>query len=198
MGMPARRFEAEPFRRTRLTLVPDPPARTAPAARTQRAPRAATRVPARSRAAVRADESRARGLFTVFLTLMIAVVLLGGVRVAFIARAAEASLSESRLQAEISAERAERDKLEVEKSSLASPSRIADIAEASLAMGQPKSVRYLTIDTATEDSSAKAGTTVAAASGAGAAERVFGAIMQLTAGEAQSLLVGDLGLAGSR
>ena len=121
--------------------------------------------------------------------------VIGGVRVAFIARAAEASLSESRVQAEIRAERAERDKLEVERSSLSSPSRIAGIAEASMEMGAPKSVRYVTMDT-TGPNNTSTSSTVAA--GASPVERVFGAVMALSAGEAQSLLVGDLGLAGSR
>lgn len=185
MGLAARRIEVEPFRRTRLYVVPDPPARSA----------ARTKAATRSRA--RSDEARARSLFTMFLTLMVAAVFIGGVRVAFIARAAEASLSESRVQAEIRAQRAVRDKLEVERSSLASPSRIADIAEASMEMGEPKSVRYVTMDTSAA-SAEGAAVDVATSGDVSAAERVFGAIMALSAGEAQSLLVGDLGLAGSR
>lgn len=131
-----------------------------------------------------------------FLTILVAVLLVGGVRVAFIARAAEASLSESRLRAEIRAERAERDKLEVERSSLSSPSRIAGIAEASMEMGKPKSVRYVTMDTTAEP--AKNNSTRTTSADASPIEQVFGAVMTLSAGEAQSLLVGDLGLAGSR
>lgn len=182
MGLPARKLEAEPFRRTRLYVVPEPPA-------------GPSRRGSSSRTKTRVAEARARSLFTMFLTLMVAALLIGGVRVAFIARAAEASLSESRVRAEIRAERAERDKLEVERSSLASPSRIAGIAEASMAMGAPKSVRYVTMDT-TDPHNTSTSSTVAA--DASPVERVFGAVMALSAGEAQSLLVGDLGLAGSR
>jgi len=183
MGLPARRIEAEPFRRS-LYVVPEPPAR---------APRRAS---ASSRSRVRAEEARARSIFAIFVTLMVAVVLIGGVRVAFIARAAEASLSESRVQAAIRAERAVRDKLEVERSSLSSPSRIADIAEATMEMGEPKSVRYVTMDTGASNAQGTAAGAISAA--AGPVERIFGAVMTLSAGEAQSLLVGDLGLAGSR
>lgn len=183
MGLPARRIEAEPFRRTRLYVVPDPPAR------------AARRASTSARTRVRAEEARARSIFTLFLTALVAIVLIGGVRVAFIARAAEASLSESRVRAEIRAERAERDKLEVERSSLSSPSRIAGIAETSMEMGKPKSVRYVTMDTTASHNTSTSNKVTASAS---PVEQVFGAVMALSAGEAQSLLVGDLGLAGSR
>jgi cell division protein FtsL len=183
MGLPARRIEAEPTRRTRLYVVPDPPARTS------------RRSASSSRTRARAEEARARSIFMVFLTALVAVVLIGGVRVAFIARAPEASLSESHVRAEIRAERAERDNLEVERSSLSSPSRIAGIAETSMEMGKPKSVRYVTMDTTASHNTS---TPKKVAASASPIEQVFRVVMTLSAGEAQSLLVGDLGLAGSR
>lgn len=201
MGLPARKFEAEPFRRAHLQVVPDPPAR--PARRTPAKTRSSAKTRASvvttgaSRTRVRADEAQARNVFTMFITVMLAVLVIGGVRVAFVARAAEASLSESRLRTEIRAARAERDKLEVEKSSLSSPSRIAGIAESSMSMGQPRSVRYVTIDTASANTPSGEVAQVSKA-GMGTLSKVVDAVMALSAGEAQSLLVGDLGLAGSR
>lgn len=180
MGMPARRIEEAQSRRSHLRVVDTPPARPARASR------------AHERAALRAEESRARALFMTFATILAFSVVLGGVRVALIAQAAASTLSEGRVQADIRTARAVSDQLEVDKSALSTPSRIAGIAGSSMKMAEPKSVRYITMPTTAPNTGS------GAASSRGPLEQVFGAVMDLSAGEAQSLLVGDLGLAGSR
>lgn len=190
MGQPARRMEAP---RTvasaaRLRLVDTPPAR---------APRSSVR------ARERALEARARSLFVAFVSVFLCLVALGGVRLMLTAHAAEFSLSENRLLAEIRQQRVAVDQLEVDRSALSTPSRIAGIASSTMSMGEPRSVNYIAASevSSAEDGAEAAGVPVSAAGMSSATrvfERVVQAVVDLSAGEAQSLLVGDLGLAGSR
>jgi cell division protein FtsL len=214
MGVPARKMEANPFvhRSAHLALVATPPA-PAPArtravakkATTRTAPKkaavAAPHESASTRARVRKEEASARAAFGFFVVALVCAFVLGGARVALIVRAAEASVVEGRVQADIKAQRAEADKLEVDRSSLSTPSRIAGIASASMNMGEPRSVRYISLPAdgtaAATGAAAGAGTVVSAIASNDVVGRLFGAVMDLSAGEAQSLLVGDLGLAGS-
>ncbi len=229
MGMPARRIEADPFahRTPQLRLVTTPaapePARTPRTTRTgsrstnkatvatRTAPHAAkgTQPSAATRARVRQDEARARAVFGIFVAVLVCAITLGGARVTLISRAAEAAITEGRVQADIKAQRAEADKLEVDRSALSTPSRIAGIAATSMDMGEPRSVRYISLDgqapatsgssaaNADAATSADAGVASDAVASNDAVGALFGAVMDLSAGEAQSLLVGDLGLAGS-
>jgi cell division protein FtsL len=184
MGLPARRMDVEeqPSRRTHLHLV------TTPAPRSPRAS---------ARAEERMQEARARAVFTIFVGVFAFVIALGGARVMLITQAAEASMSEGQIQANIKAQRSEADQLEVDRSALSTPSRIAGIASSTMKMGEPRSVRYLSLPGSASSGTGSSGTEVSSASSS-ALERVLGAVMTLSAGEAQSLLVGDLGLAGSR
>jgi hypothetical protein len=167
-------------RPVRLTLVTAPPARDRRAAARKR---------------ILAEEMRARSIFTVFICAFLCAVVLGGARVTLIARAAEYSMSENSLLAGIKQERVAVDQLEVDRSALSTPSRIAGIASTSMAMGEPRSVKYIT----SSDVAAGSGLTSGVGSTqAGPLQRVVEAVVDLSAGEAQSLLVGDLGLAGSR
>jgi cell division protein FtsL len=193
MGQSARRIEAPQtvVRASRLRLVDTPPAR---------APRLDA---ACARARARAEEARARSLFSVFAVAFVCVVALGGARLTLTSRAAEYSLSENRLLTEIKQQRVAVDQLEVDRSALSTPSRIAEIASATMSMGEPRSVKYLAAsDIAVADSAAQspegARSETVAPTAPGAFQRVVEAVVELSAGEAQSLLVGDLGLAGSR
>lgn len=183
MGQPARRIDnaGSARRAPRLALVE-------PARRTRSSDRP-------DRAKTRAQAARARMVFGVFVTALVAAVVLGGARVTLIARATEVAMGETRLQAEIKAERTVTDQLEVDKSSLSTPSRIAGIAASTMNMGAPVSVRYITLSKAPTAASGTAATSGPASNGIA---RVVAAVMDMSAGEAQSLLVGDLGLAGSR
>lgn len=207
MGVPARRIEANPFERRAnhlrlVTTAPAPaPSRTRPASAKKKvaAPAAAPKsaaASAKARAHGRAAEARAKAAFTAFLAVFAFAVVLGGARVTLVVQAAEAAVVESRVAVAIKAQRAEVDQLEVDKSALSTPARIAGIAAASMDMGEPESVRYLSVPDAA--SQTRAGTGAAAAGSGDVVGQLFGAVMELSAGEAQSLLVGDLGLAGSR
>jgi len=136
-------------------------------------------------------------MFWVFVSVLGVSVALGGVRVAVIAQATRISMDESRLQAAIQAQRFEAGQLEVDHSALSSPSRIASIASGKMKMKAATSVRYITLPAVAPGK--KSGTTVALAGKGGSGFLgAFGALVQMSAGQAQSLLVGDLGLAGSR
>lgn len=164
----------------------------------------AARQPAR--ASARAQEARCRAAFNAVTLLLVALTAVGLVRVAVLARAAEMTISESSLAERIKSQRIESDRLEIEGSSLATSSRIEQIAGATMQMGRPASVRYITMPGAPDAAVVAAGskTDVAAAgdgswlSGGHRVAAVLGALADMSVGEAQSLLVGDVGLAGSR
>ena len=211
MSAVARRIQADPFahRSSHLRLVTTPPAseptrtRTATSATrgTKRvAPKRTTasgKISASTRASVRREEAQARAAFWAFVGVLVFAAVLGAARVTLIVRAAEATVTQSRMQAAMKSVRAEADALEVDKSTLSTPSRIAGIASTTMDMAEPVSVRYISLpggDAADAKSSAAAGTPTSAS----LLDGLLGAVVDLSAGEAQSLLVGDLGLAGSR
>jgi cell division protein FtsL len=131
----------------------------------------------------------------VFFAVAVAVIALLGVgRVWLSVQATQASIDSTKLRQEIKNERYKGDLLEVQQSALATPSRILAIATGTLGMAPATSVTYLRLaDTAT----AKA---APAASGATSNRRVglVERAMDIAAGEAQVLLVGDVGLSSSR
>jgi cell division protein FtsL len=202
MGAVARRIEANPFERrsNHLTLVTTPPAPAPAPSRKRSTPsakaRTSVKISAATRARERAEESRARAAFMMFLAVFAFAMVLGGARVTLLVQASEASIVESRVQADIRAQRAEVEQLAADKSALSTPSRIAGIASTSMGMGEPASVRYISL------SDPGASSNVAGASVSSGPQdlvgRLLNALVELSAGEAQSLLVGDVGLAGSR
>lgn len=193
MAQAARRIDREAPRRRGAHLTVVPPVR---------AKQGRARKPARARAV----DARCRAVFSTVVTVAVALTVVGLVRVAIVARAAEMTLSESRLAASVKAQRIETDRLEIDRSSLATPSRIEEIASATMGMGRPSSVRYITMpgedasagsaggknapgQTEVPDRKNGAGSTVAS---------VLGALADMSAVEAQALLVGDVGVTGSR
>lgn len=168
-----------------------------------------------SRRPIRGAEARCRSVFTTAVVLLVALTALGLVRVAVIARAAEMTMSADRLSRRIKDQRVQTDQLEIDRSSLSTPSRIGGIASDTMQMGDPASVSYMDMpvseDDATQLAASGAGALRSSAvvepvpvggkpvpSGAARLSAVLGTLMDVSAGEAQSLLVGDLGLAGSR
>lgn len=190
MGQPARRM-SPPARSSRaathLRLVEAPKPRAAQAAH----PRA-----------TKAGERRARSIFSVFVALLVIACVLGGARVALIVRATEMTMSENRLQADIKQQRVEVDQLEVDRSTLSTPSRIGAIAASTMSMAPPRSVNYIDVNgapaTATPEAAGATQAAVYDAGTGGGVPALVAAVMHMSAGEAQSLLVGELGLAGSR
>lgn len=179
MGLPALRHDpvVQASRRPRLSVVKTPARPTAPASR-----------PARG--------SAARSAFVTFSVLIAIAALLGVGRVWLSVRAAEASIDSGRLRNEIKSLRYEGDMLEIQQSSLCSPSRIQAIAGGAMGMQPAGKLTYLDIRPKLADSSKTAAAQPTrdrrGLSGAVAA------VMDMAAGEAQVLLVGDVGLATAK
>ena len=146
----------------------------------------------------------ARSAFQLFTAVVVLVTALGVGRVWLSVQAAEASMQANQLRTDIKSERYEGDMLEVRQSALGSPSRIRAIAGQALDMAPAKKVTYLDIKDAP---AARAGSLAQAPSDQAvqatkpASRGVMGFVadmMQLSAGEAQVLLVGDVGLTSAK
>lgn len=121
-------------------------------------------------------------------------------RVTLAAQAAEASIDAWELKQELRAEQQVTRALEADRSSLAAPSRIEDLACETLNMDRPAQVCYLDLpgiaatpaDPATSDEQAPPtrGTTFG--------DGLVATLAHLAAGEAQALLVGNMGLGSVR
>ena len=142
----------------------------------------------------KAAASAARQVFVTFAVVVTAVALLGLGRVWLTVQAAEASLESSRLRTEIKDAQYDGDMLEIRQSSLGSPSRIRAIADATMDMAPAAEVTYLEI-AKRELSPDEPGE---ASRDDSAMKRAVASVLHLTAGEAQVLLVGDVGLASAR
>lgn len=156
----------------------------------------------RSRAA---QAAIARHNFRMFVALLAVLATLGIGRVWLTVQATEASLAANQLRSEIKTERYEGDMLEVRQSALGSPSRIRAIAGRAMDMAPAEEVTYLDLTKASRRTATRAGSARARTDGAAVAasansglEGALAAILDLTAGEAQVLLVGDVGLSSSK
>lgn len=133
--------------------------------------------------------------FFIFFAVAVGVIATLGVgRVWLSVQATQASIDSTRLRQEIKSERYRGDLLEVQQSALATPSRILAIATGTLGMAPATTVSYFRLK-------GKEAVSVTPVAGGGAAERRVGLLeraMHIAAGEAQVLLVGDVGLASSR
>lgn len=184
MGLPARKIETRhATKRPRLTLVKPGHThgkkgttnRSKPSARDQRA-----------------SAALARQNFQMFCAIMLAFSLLGAGRVWLSVQATKASLEANELRAKIKAERYEGDMLEVRQSSLGSPSRIRAIAGNAMDMAPASDVSYLNLTKTTAQKTRRP-----APRQASKRDSVVARLMRLTAGEAEILLVGDVGLASA-
>ncbi len=151
-------------------------------------------VPA-SRASGRActrSSSRSAGLFRICCVAMVALACVGMMRVALAVQAEETAIDAVSLREDIRSEELAGKSLEADASALRAPSRIEAIAGTALNMTSAQSVTYMDIPTAGQVAETPA---VAASqrpkAGLGA---VVSRVMDLAAGEAQVLLVGDVGL----
>jgi cell division protein FtsL len=195
MGLPARKIEPQ---RPKLRAV-EP----------RRSPRVAC-----SRSAT-ANVAYCRARYRAFLTLALLVSVLSVGRVALSAAATDVSMRSSELRSEIKAARYEGDMLEVQRSALGAPGRIRNLAGRRLDMAEARSVCYIRLDGEKSDapvkssaksgkaSSAKAlqarvGSKSASKTGQGGVKGFVSDVMDAAAGEAQVLLVGDVGIAASR
>jgi cell division protein FtsL len=148
-----------------------------------------------SAADTRSQVLTARRNFRLFATLMAVIAALGIARVSLSVAATEASLEAARLRADIKSERYEGDMLEVRRSALGSPHRIQTIAGKAMDMAPAKSISYLDLTKAVSSGPKQPSISSARPSGL---QRTLASVLDLTAGEAQVLLVGDVGLASAR
>lgn len=169
--------------------------------------RRAAQAPRSSRGAV--SEQRCREVFNLACVLMLGLTLFGLGRVMLSARAAETAIESGRIARDIKAQRLEGDLLEVDKSSLATPSRIEGIAGQTLMMASAPEVDYMTLPASAEPSVAPKTDSGAQDPAVSSADIVDGgqqsgltgmlaSVMEMAAGEAELLLVGDAGLASAR
>lgn len=160
--------------------------------------------PKSSRTSRRSAEARCRAVFNAFVLLVVILAGVGLARVAVVAQAAEMTLSANRLETDIKAQRAETDQLEIDRSALATPSRIEGIASTAMRMVRPAPASPLLLSPAKASAPSGDQANAARASQSETAQGeeivrfVAAAFTELSAGEAQTLLVGDVGLAGSR
>ncbi len=155
-------------------------------------------------------EARVRRQFRIVLCGLFALSVCGLGRVALSAQAIEASIDSSALRGVIKAEQLAADELELDKSSLMTPSRIEAIAGTTMKMSEADDVCFITISDADEFASGEqAGPGVQSdtpqqTDGTDLAEAessplrvLLSSVMDMAAGEAQILLVGDIGLTSS-
>ena len=145
-------------------------------------------------------EARQRAAFRVFTCVLVLLTLFGLTRVSLSARVAEAAIDTDRLRSDIRAERLVTDSLEVDRGVLRTPERLATIASVSMCMAEPAELAYLEIaDGSAPDVRVGPDPIETADEGDGFTLRTLvGAVMDMAAGEAEVLLVGDVGLASSR
>ncbi|MDP2182480.1 MAG: hypothetical protein Q8K99_07910 [Actinomycetota bacterium] len=147
--------------------------------------------------------SKCKSAYTACLTIMVALAVAGLGRVALSVEATETSFEKGVLARDIKAERLEGDLLEVDKSALTTPSRIERIAGSTMEMAAAGEVSYLELPAEpvpVAESGAEWGEESDRGSSPAAEGKrgLFQAVMDMAAGEAQVLLVGDAGLASSR
>lgn len=164
----------------------------------------------------RRRQERGAFAFQVFVALLVVFTLFGIARVYVLAQVSEAIVKADALQAQVEQEERIAQVLEVQKSALANPDRLSSIAVSTLCMSQPEKTGYvqLAADAAsTKPACAPEGTHASSeglvasdgeAGTSGSDEHEFGMrdfvalMMDMAAGEARVLLVGDVSLASSR
>lgn len=144
-----------------------------------------------------AQVALARQNFRLFVVFLAVIGVLGLGRVWLTVQATEASLEASDLRDSIKSERYEGDMLEVRQSALGSPSRIRAIAGKAMDMAPARDVTYLDLTAPEPIASRRAARGPSRADAAGF-ESVLARVMDLTAGEAEVLLVGDVGLTSTQ
>lgn len=208
MGLPARKIETdEGVRRDRpdLRVVKPTPRKRQPASHKATQPKqgactSAKRQPAkqaagRSTSVRRGKANVAQQNFRLFVVVVAVVAVLGVGRVWLSVLAAEASLEANQLRRDIKNERYVGDMLEIQQSALSSPSRIRAIASAAFDMAPAEDVTYIDIRKPSQAQNASVSTAPARTR---KKTGVIADVLALTAGEAQVLLVGDVGLAAAR
>ena len=191
MGLPALRHET-PLRATgpKLALVAE-----------QRATRGRARPSSHPKVC---HSARCQDAFKTFVAVALLFSCLGIARVALASRAAAVSIESGKMRAKVKEARFEGDSLKIKISQLATPSRIRAIAGKKMKMAPAAGVWYLTIDGSAKQNSAGPAPDPPgrgrplAENKRKAGASILTSIMHTAAGEAQVLLLGDVGLSSSR
>lgn len=186
MGLPALRHE--PQHHTRK-----PNLRVVPKSHTH----AASRRKASGRTVRGKQASASFQTYVFVVTAIIVIAIAGMARVWLSVQAAEASVQSSKLRQEIKSARYTGDMLEIQQSALAAPSRVQAIAGQAMDMTVADSVDYLDI---TDTPAIKAAVASRTRTNEGGSEikGVLASAMDMAAGEAHVMLVGDVGLASAK
>lgn len=180
MGLPALKHESRPAaRRPHLRVVKSAPAQTSKPKR-----KAAT------------SHAAARQAFVFFAVIVGVVAVLGAGRVWLSVQAAQASIDCGKLQTAIKDARYQGDMLEIQQSTLATPSRIQAVAVGTMGMAPATSISYLRLEPGPAGTVQVAENPEPAA--ASASQAVLHDLVGMVAAEARMLLVGDVGLASSK
>ncbi len=137
----------------------------------------------------------ARQNFRMLAVVVVVLTVLGLGRVWLSVQAAEASIDSYELRREIKAERYRGDMLEIQQSALSSPSRIRALAGVTMDMTAVDEVTVIDLPTTQGAPTVASRPRPVRPSGV---ERLLDDALRLAAGEAQVLLVGDVGLASTR
>ncbi|MCX8006898.1 MAG: hypothetical protein N3B11_02140 [Coriobacteriia bacterium] len=176
MGLPARKIEHERHGQSRSA---------------SRA--AAGRRVSRTRRAAHTSTLVVRGC-----AVAIAVLAFAGIgRVAIAVRAAEAAIDAHRLERSIRSELLESRELEADCSALEAPSRIGALASNALNMRATSAPKYICVP-ARHDAEGTQSKSVAQHGSVHGGSALAALLEDLVSGEAQALLVGDVGIASSR
>ncbi|MDO9556812.1 MAG: hypothetical protein Q7J82_04445 [Coriobacteriia bacterium] len=147
----------------------------------------------------RARRGDAAMAFRIFCAGMIVLAVVGMLRITFAVHAQEAAIDANDLRKVIQVEEQATKALEADRSALAAPSRIESIASAALNMQTPVEICYINLPVAAEsaDGAEKPFSTEDSGERSRVA-KVISTMMDVAAGEAQVLLVGDVGIASAK
>lgn len=146
----------------------------------------------RSRGRAKA-QAASSGVFRLAATCMTVLALAGLVRVSLAASAAEGAVDAWNLRSAVKAERLVTRALESDRSALAAPSRVEAVACETLNMCAPTQVAHLDLSETAAVAPA-ADTPVPDDKPTAVISKALGTVLDLAAGEAQVLVVGDMGL----
>jgi cell division protein FtsL len=149
-----------------------------------------------ARKSVSARRSGVFQAYVFFTTAVIVIALAGAGRVWLTVQAAEASVESARIAKEIKIARYRGDMLEIRESALTAPSRVQALAGTAMGMAPVEGVGYLDLTKKSAASVQQAPTGKRADSGG--LKSMLASAMNLAAGEAQVMLVGDVGLASAK
>jgi cell division protein FtsL len=176
MGLPAVRHEREqPADRPSLRVVRPP--RKSPAGQPRKA------------------GSGAYQVFVIFTSVLLMVAVMGLGRIWLSVEAARTSIEAGKLRTAIKAAQYQGDMLEIQQSALSTPSRIQALAVGTMGMAPATSVSYLRLQKPRTVVQSEA---VGAKTSTPHSASVVQQAMNVAAGEARMLLVGDAGLASSK